>query len=68
MNQPSYLGLGINRVCVDKRHKHRWPGTHIMFTYTSLFLVSPLVAIVARVNLYKRVSEATGLVYNTVLT
>jgi hypothetical protein len=37
-----------------------------MFTYTSLFLVSLLVAIVARV-IYKTMAEKSGSVYNTKL-
>ena len=41
-------------------------GIVIMFTYTSLFLVSLLVAIVARV-FYKKMAEKSGSVYNTKL-
>jgi len=37
-----------------------------MFTYTSLFLISLLVAVVARV-VYKSMAEKTGSVYNTKL-
>ena len=41
-------------------------GIVIMFTYTSIFLVSLLVAVVARM-VYKSMAEKSGSVYNTKL-